>query len=44
MGQGKEVIGNLGGRTVLEIALDLRIRCDDNIKIDPRGVVCEDGK
>ena len=42
-GQRKEVIGNLGGRSFLEIPLDLWIRCKDNIKIDLRGIVGEDG-
>lgn len=43
-GQGKEVMGNLGGRRFLEIALDLRIRCEDNIKADLRGIVCDNVK
>jgi len=43
-GQGKEVMGNLGGRSFVEITLDLRIRCEDNIKTDLRGIVCDNGK
>jgi hypothetical protein len=43
-GKRKDVIGNFGGRTFLEIPLDLRIRYEDNIKIDLRGIVCDDVK